>query len=110
MITGIGIVSIDVENQQKSLKFWTDKVGLEVKANNPMTPEASWIEVAPTGALTALVLYPRLLMPNWRAKAACSFSMRQYRKNLQRSKVKRCEIHAGAEREAVDNLRDVCWH
>jgi hypothetical protein len=35
MITGMGTVSIYIENQQKSLKFWTERVGFEVRANNP---------------------------------------------------------------------------
>jgi predicted enzyme related to lactoylglutathione lyase len=30
-----------------------------------MTPDAAWLEVAPQGAQTALVLYPRALMNNW---------------------------------------------
>lgn len=63
MITVSPAVSIYVENQQESLKFWTEKVGFEIEANNPMTPQASWIEVAPADVQTALVLYPRSLMP-----------------------------------------------
>jgi catechol 2,3-dioxygenase-like lactoylglutathione lyase family enzyme len=31
MITQIATVSIYVEDQQLSLKFWTDKIGFEVK-------------------------------------------------------------------------------
>jgi catechol 2,3-dioxygenase-like lactoylglutathione lyase family enzyme len=33
MITQIATVSIYAEDQQRSLKFWTDKMGFEVKAN-----------------------------------------------------------------------------
>ena len=44
MITQIATVSIYVEDQQQSLKFWTDKMGLEVKANHPMGFNANWIE------------------------------------------------------------------
>jgi lactoylglutathione lyase len=47
MITQIHTASTYVENQQEALKFWIEKVGFEVKANYPMTPEANWIELAP---------------------------------------------------------------
>jgi hypothetical protein len=43
-------------------------VGFEVRANNPMTSQASWIEVAPRDGHTALVLYPKSLMPDWRER------------------------------------------
>lgn len=48
MITGISTASIYVD-QQEALKFWTEKIGFEVMANNPMTPQAKWIEVASRG-------------------------------------------------------------
>jgi lactoylglutathione lyase len=41
MITQVATVSIYVEDQQVSLKFWTDKIGFEVKANRSMGPNAS---------------------------------------------------------------------
>ena len=47
MITQIATVSIYVEDQQQSLKFWTDKMEFEVKANHPMSPNANWIELGP---------------------------------------------------------------
>jgi lactoylglutathione lyase len=65
-ITQIGSVSIYVESQKESLSFWVDKVGLEVRANHPMTEQDSWIELAPKGAESSLVIYPRSMMPNWK--------------------------------------------
>ena len=65
MITGIGTVSIYVQDQQEALKFWAEKVGFEVRANNLMTPQSRWIEVAPRDGQTALVLYPKSMMPDW---------------------------------------------
>ena len=38
MITQVATISIYVEDQQESLKFWTNKVGFEVKAKHPMGP------------------------------------------------------------------------
>ncbi len=66
MIEKIGTVSIYVEDQKKSLEFWTNVVGFEVVNNQPMTPKANWIEVAPKGSPTRIVLYPRSMMGNWK--------------------------------------------
>jgi lactoylglutathione lyase len=74
MITQVATVSIYVEDQQVSLKFWTDKIGFEVKANHSMGPNASWIELGPPSSLQtvemqpccSIVIYPRSMMPNWR--------------------------------------------
>jgi lactoylglutathione lyase len=30
-----------------------------------MGPRADWVEVAPPGAETCLILYPKAMMPNW---------------------------------------------
>lgn len=64
MIKQIATVAVYVEDQEKSLQFWTEKVGFEVMANHPMGPQAHWMEVAPPGAQSRLVLYPKKLMPN----------------------------------------------
>lgn len=66
MITQIETVSIYVEDQQESLRFWTEKVGHEIKANHPITQHENWIELVPNGSQSAIVLYPKSLMPNWR--------------------------------------------
>ncbi|HEU4445262.1 MAG TPA: VOC family protein [Nitrososphaeraceae archaeon] len=74
MITQISTVSIYVEDQQDSLKFWTDKIGFKVKANHPMDPNANWIELGPPHSLQAkemqpccsIVIYPKSMMPNWK--------------------------------------------
>jgi lactoylglutathione lyase len=75
MITQIATVSIYVEDQQLSLKFWTDKMGFEVKSNHSMGPNASWIELGPSSlplqakemqSCCSIVIYPRSMMSNWR--------------------------------------------
>jgi lactoylglutathione lyase len=55
MITHVGTVSIYVKDQQKALEFYRDVLGFEVRNDQPMGPNARWIEVAPKGAQTRLV-------------------------------------------------------
>lgn len=55
-ITQIGTVTIYVENQQESLRFWIEKVSFETRANHRMTEQDSWIELAPKDGSTALVI------------------------------------------------------
>jgi lactoylglutathione lyase len=65
MIKQIATVAVYVEDQEKALKFWTEKVGFEVYRNDPMGPGGNWIEVGPKDAQSHLVLYPKKMMPNW---------------------------------------------
>lgn len=56
MISQIGQVMLYVSNQEESRSFWTEKLGFEViseEMNGPM----KWIEVAPRGAATSIVLH-----------------------------------------------------
>lgn len=64
MIQRIATVAVYVEDQQKAKQFWTEKVGFEVVAEHPMGPNAFWLEVAPKGAQTAVVIYPKAMMKN----------------------------------------------
>jgi len=65
MITNIATAAIYVEDQQKSLYFWTKMLGFEMRANHAMGAEGNWIEVAPKGAQSCIVLYPKSMMANW---------------------------------------------
>jgi lactoylglutathione lyase len=65
MIKRMATVAVYVEDQQAAKKFWTEQVGFDLVRETPMSPDASWLEVAPKGAQTALVLYPKKLMKNW---------------------------------------------
>ncbi len=65
MITKIATAAVYVEDQQKAKTFWTEKAGFELVRETPMGPGASWLEVRPKGAETALVLYPKSMMKNW---------------------------------------------
>ncbi|BCJ86328.1 VOC family protein [Effusibacillus dendaii] len=89
MIKQIATVAVYVEDQQRALQFWTDKVGFEVFANHPMGPNANWLEVGPKGAQSHLVIYPRAMMPNWQ--------------ELKASIVFECEDIQGTYRQMSDN-------
>lgn len=65
MFKRISTVGVYVENQEAALRFWTEKVGFELRRNTPMGPGSAWVEVAPPGAETCLVIYPKSMMPNW---------------------------------------------
>ena len=65
MITKIGTVGIYVDNQQAALKFWTEKAGFELRKNIDMGNGMTWMEVAPKGAESCLVIYPKKLMTNF---------------------------------------------
>ncbi|MNV76673.1 Glyoxalase-like domain protein [compost metagenome] len=61
MINQIGQVMLYVSNQDESKDFWTEKLGFEVvseETNGPM----KWIEVAPKGAATSIVLHNKELV------------------------------------------------
>jgi lactoylglutathione lyase len=62
MITQIGTVAVYVKDQKKAKAFWTEKVGFELRRETVMTPDASWLEVAPPGAQSCLVIYPVSMM------------------------------------------------
>ena len=68
MITRIGTVAVYVSNPDAALRFWTQQVGFELKSERPMTESTRWLEVAPPGADTALVLYPKAIMDDWEAR------------------------------------------
>lgn len=64
MITNVGTVSVFVSDQDKALEFYTKKLGFELKGDEKMGPDQRWIEVAPKGAFTRIVLYrPSREMP-----------------------------------------------
>lgn len=63
MITRIDKVNLFVNSQDEAKAFWTQKVGFVVTAEQPMGPDMTWLEVAPSGEnMTSLVLYSKELM------------------------------------------------
>ncbi len=74
MIKSIATVAVYVDNQEKALDFWVNKVGFVKKAQIDMGNGYFWLEVAPKDAQSAIVLYPKELMPIWNElKASITF-------------------------------------
>ncbi len=65
MIIKVGTVSIFVSDQQRAKKFYTEMLGMEIRKEAPLFPgsDVMWLEVAPEGAATSVVLYP--IDENW---------------------------------------------
>jgi predicted enzyme related to lactoylglutathione lyase len=59
MISRVRTVEVNVTDQDLAKTFYVDTLGFELRADEPMGPPGSprWIEVAPAGAETALVLF-----------------------------------------------------
>ena len=59
MINHVGTVSIYVSDQERAKKFYTEKLGFELKTDQPLYPGATtrWVSVVPKGATTEVILY-----------------------------------------------------
>ncbi|GAA0287617.1 putative enzyme related to lactoylglutathione lyase [Gracilibacillus halotolerans] len=63
MINKIGKITVYVENQEQAKDFWLNKMGFVLKLEQPMGPNATWMEVGPNeDEFTTLVLYSKSLM------------------------------------------------
>jgi uncharacterized glyoxalase superfamily protein PhnB len=56
VITSIKTVALYVGDQQKAHDFYVDQLGFEVRTDADMGEMGRWLEVAPRGAQTVLVL------------------------------------------------------
>jgi lactoylglutathione lyase len=63
MIDALATVCIFVTDQDKAKAFYTEKLGFELRQDQPMGPDSRWIAVAPAGARTEIILYK--LDQNW---------------------------------------------
>ncbi|MEI4770111.1 VOC family protein [Psychrobacillus sp. FJAT-51614] len=60
MISKVGQIMLYVNNQEESIKFWTEKVGFSVISEEGDGQGMRWIEVAPsTNAETSIVLHDK---------------------------------------------------
>lgn len=57
MITSVKLMGVCVSDQARALDFYTNKLGFEVVTDEPMGPDARWLEVAPPGGAVRLALY-----------------------------------------------------
>ena len=63
MIDALATVCVFVTDQDKAKAFYLDKLGFELRQDQPMGPDSRWVAVAPPGALTQIILYK--LDQNW---------------------------------------------
>ena len=61
MITKASTVRIYVSDQVRALDFYVNKLGFEKLRDDPMRPEARWIERVQAGAEIYLVLFTRAI-------------------------------------------------
>jgi catechol 2,3-dioxygenase-like lactoylglutathione lyase family enzyme len=57
-INQLGRVIIPVSDQDRSLEFYTEKLGFEVRADVPFGEGDRWLEVAPPGSSAAIAIMP----------------------------------------------------
>ena len=57
MLRGIKFVSIPVRDQNISLKFYTENLGLKVVTDQPFTDSQRWIELLIPGAESGVALF-----------------------------------------------------
>ena len=63
LINILGQIMLYVNNQDESLKFWTEKVGFSVISEEDNGQGMKWFEIAPTkGAQTSIVLHNKELV------------------------------------------------
>jgi predicted enzyme related to lactoylglutathione lyase len=59
VIEGVSQVVVEVEDQDRALKFWTETMGFELAQDAPYGEAGRWIEVRTRDKATTLVLGPR---------------------------------------------------
>ena len=57
MITHIHTATIFVRDENKAVEFYTQKLGFELITDMPMGPDQRWLELAPPGAPSHILLY-----------------------------------------------------
>jgi catechol 2,3-dioxygenase-like lactoylglutathione lyase family enzyme len=55
-LTSVAVVMIPVSDQDKAIAFYTEKLGLELRADVPFGGSERWVEVAPAGGEARLAL------------------------------------------------------
>jgi catechol 2,3-dioxygenase-like lactoylglutathione lyase family enzyme len=57
-ITQVGTVIVPVNDQDRALEFYLDKLGFETRTDIPYGEGERWLEVAPPAAATTIALVP----------------------------------------------------
>lgn len=55
-ITRVDVVPVYVNDQDAALDFYVNKLGMEKLRDDPMGPDARWVQVKPKGGDTSIVL------------------------------------------------------
>ena len=55
MITRVSSVGVQAGDLDQAVEFYVEKLGFEKRRDEPMGPDARWIELAPPGAETVVV-------------------------------------------------------
>jgi uncharacterized glyoxalase superfamily protein PhnB len=55
MIRGVKFISIPVKNQKAAIEFWTSKVGLQIRTEQPYDDHQRWVELGVAGHATSIV-------------------------------------------------------
>ena len=55
-ITHIALMTLPVTDQDRALAFYCDVLGFDLVRDNTMGPGSRWVQVAPSGAQTAITL------------------------------------------------------
>jgi catechol 2,3-dioxygenase-like lactoylglutathione lyase family enzyme len=51
-LTQVGTCMVPVKDQDQAIAFYTEKLGMELRADIPFGGSERWVEVAPAGAAT----------------------------------------------------------
>jgi catechol 2,3-dioxygenase-like lactoylglutathione lyase family enzyme len=57
-IAKVSTVFVPVSNQDEALKFYTEKLGFEIRTDAAYEENQRWLEVSPPGAETTIALVP----------------------------------------------------
>ncbi len=57
MIKGIKFLGVCVSDQDRAVKFYTEKLGLRIRTDQPFNEKQRWIELQIPGAETGMVLF-----------------------------------------------------
>lgn len=58
-LTQVGTVFVPVADQERALKFYTEKLGFEKTGDWPYGDGSRWVEVAPPGSVNRIALVPQ---------------------------------------------------
>jgi lactoylglutathione lyase len=59
VISGVGKITLEVEDQDRAKAFWTQTMGFELVQDTPYAKGHRWLEVRTPDRATVLVLSPR---------------------------------------------------